>query len=127
MNSKISLERMRLRAFHGVLEEERSLGNDFLVDVTLSADVTKAVLNDTLEDTIDYSIAYDLVREQMRTPSKLLEHVAGRILFSLFDAFPRLESATVGIRKLNPPLKGDVESSMVEVTMKRSEWASLKS
>lgn len=126
MKSRIALERMRFQAFHGVLPQERAQGNTFLVDVEMHADIDKAILSDALEDTLDYSLAYGIVKEQMEIPSQLLEHVAGRILFALFDAFSILGQATVRVRKENPPLGGDVAASLAEITLSRTEWITLK-
>lgn len=126
MESRITLERMRFHAHHGVLPQEKISGNSFLVDVELRADLWKAAQSDALEDTLDYSRAYAIVKEQMEIPSNLLEHVAGRILCELFRAFGTLKSARVSVRKECPPLGGDVAFSQVEITMDRGEWESLE-
>ena len=80
MTTKIELKAMRFYAYHGVAEQERQVGNTFLVDLTLTAPLQRAVESDNLEDTINYAEVYETVREEMRIPSRVLEHVAGRIL-----------------------------------------------
>ena len=113
MTTKIRLQAMRFYAYHGVVEQERQVGNTFLVDLTLTAPLQRAVESDRLEDTINYAEVYETVREEMRIPSRLLEHVAGRILKALHHRFPTLQAAEITLSKLNPPFGGDLHSASV--------------
>lgn len=113
MTTKIVLKAMRFYAYHGVAEQERQVGNTFLVDLTLTAPLQQAVASDRLEDTINYAEVYETVREEMRIPSRLLEHVAGRILDALHHRFPTLQAAEITLSKLNPPFGGDLHSASV--------------
>ena len=49
----------------------------------------------------------------MRIPSRLLEHVAGRILKALHHRFPTLQAAEIMLSKVNPPFGGDLHSASV--------------
>ena len=69
--------------------------------------------SDELEDTINYATVYTIVKEQMDIPSKLIEHVAGRILYALKDRFPGLAAIELKLSKLNPPFGGDVHSASI--------------
>lgn len=113
MTTKIVLKAMRFYAYHGVAEQERQVGNTFLVDLTLTAPLQRAVASDRLEDTINYAEVYETVREEMQIPSRLLEHVAGRILDALHHRFPTLQAAEITLSKLNPPFGGDLLSASV--------------
>ena len=113
MTTKIVLKAMRFYAYHGVAEQERQVGNTFLVDLTLTAPLQRAVASDRLEDTINYAEVYETVREEMQIPSRLLEHVAGRILDALHHRFPTLQAAEIKLSKLNPPFGGDLLSASV--------------
>lgn len=113
MTTRIELKDMKFYAFHGVMAQEREVGNYFVVDLILKASLEKAVISDTLEDTVDYGAVYAVVKEQMEIPSRLIEHVAGRILYALKDCFPRLTGVDLKLSKLNPPLGGDVYSASV--------------
>ena len=90
MTTKIELEKMRFYAYHGVMPQETKVGNDFVVDLILTAPLEQAVKSDELDDTINYAAVYAVVKEQMDIPSKLIEHVAGRILYALKERFPQL-------------------------------------
>lgn len=113
MTSKIELEGMRFYAFHGVSPQERTVGNTFIVTLLLTAPVQAAVESDELNDTVNYAEVYESVNLEMKIPSRLLEHVAGRILYALKNRFPRLTGACVRVTKLNPPFGGDVQSASV--------------
>ena len=115
----IRLHTIQLYAFHGCLKEERKIGGEYTVDVSLTADLQKASDTDRLTETLDYVQVQRIVQEEMKIPSDLLEHVAGRILNSLFKKLLQLESATVTVAKGNPPIMGNVASVSVTLTKSR--------
>ena len=84
-----------------------------VVDLILTAPLEQAVKSDELDDTINYAAVYAVVKEQMDIPSKLIEHVAGRILYALKERFPQLAAVELKLSKLNPPFGGDVHSASI--------------
>lgn len=109
MTSKISLNAMRFYAYHGVLPQEKKVGNWFSVDLELSVDLSRAALSDQLQDTLNYAEVYAAVEEEMAIPSELLEHAAGRILRRIRGQFPQVEGIMVRLTKEYPPSKGKWE------------------
>ena len=105
-DTQIELRNLTFYAYHGVLPEERSQGNTFVVDLTLDADVRRAVYTDALSDTINYAEVYEVVAREMAIPSQLLEHVCGRIAVALLDSFVALQRVRVCVAKKNPPIEG---------------------
>lgn len=85
------------------MPQETKVGNDFVVDLILTAPLEQAVKSDELDDTINYAAVYAVVKEQMDIPSKLIEHAAGRILYALKERFPQLAAVELKLSKLNPP------------------------
>lgn len=114
-STKIFLRQVRFHAYHGVLEQERRVGNDYVINVVAECDFTHAMLTDELEDTVSYADIYRVVKEEMAIPCKLLEHVAGRIGERLFNEFPSLQSLDISIMKVNPPFGADCEGAGIEV------------
>nr|WP_295353505.1 dihydroneopterin aldolase [uncultured Prevotella sp.] len=114
-STKIFLRQLRFHAFHGVLDQERRVGNDYVINVVAECDFAHAMQTDELEDTVNYAEIYRVVKEEMAFPSKLLEHVAGRIGERLFNEFPSLQSLDISIMKVNPPFGADCEGAGVEV------------
>ncbi len=113
--AKIALYGMRFNAFHGYYPEENVLGQEYLVDVTLSTPTNPGGLSDELEHTINYETVYRIVKAQMKQPSKLLEHVVERIIKALKHQFDNIGGIEVSLKKLNPPLGGQVAYALVSV------------
>lgn len=116
MTHIISVEGIECYARHGCLEEETLIGGLFSVDVHLEADLSEAIQSDNLSDTIDYVIVNKIVTEQMAIPSRLIEHVAGRIFRELKSAFAGVETITLKINKFNPPVNGNVRCTSFIMT-----------
>ena len=117
MSSKIYLRNVRFHAFHGVLPQEGIVGNDYLVNLVLDYDFSSAMQTDELQGTLKYAEVYQKVREEMAVPSKLLEHVAGRIAHRLFSDFPEIQKLQLSITKVNPPMGADSDGAGVEVVL----------
>ena len=116
--SSIQLHDMRFYAYHGVMEQERRVGGEYLVSLQVETDLSRAVLSDSVADTINYAQLYDVVRHEMAEPSQLLEHVAGRIGQRVLDRFPQVTALTVSVTKCNPPMGADSKGASVELRIK---------
>lgn len=115
---RISLNALRFYAFHGVLEQERTVGGDYTVDLSVELPFSPAACqDDKLEGTVNYATLYDIVAREMRQPANLLEHLAWRIGRAVRGAFPQIESATVKVTKVNPPLGATCNGASVEITV----------
>lgn len=117
----IEIEGMEFYAFHGHYDVEQVVGNRFTVDLTLDLDINKASETDNLEDTINYQEVYQIIKEEMEINSRLLEHIAGRIMNRLHLCFDNLSKIRIKISKLNPPLGGQINK--VSVILEK-DWKS---
>ena len=117
--SNIYLDDMRFYAYHGVMEQERLVGGEYSVSLAVEADLTAAVNSDDVADTINYADLYALVEREMTVPSRLLEHVAGRIGQRAMEEYHRITTLTVKVTKLNPPMGADCKGASVEIKMRR--------
>lgn len=113
--AKIALEGMEFYAYHGFYAEEQIIGGKYIVDVYVEAQVTKAAVKDDLSQTVNYESIYHICQREMRKKSKLIENVAERISMGIKHQFGFLREIKVRVRKLSPPLPGQVHSSYVEV------------
>lgn len=105
---KLEIRDMRFFARHGCFEEERLIGNTFIVDFEARYDVSAPSRSDRLEDAVNYQLIYNIIKQEMEIPSNMVEHVAGRILDRIKNDFPQLSDVSVSISKLNPPIGGQV-------------------
>lgn len=111
----ISIENMEFYAYHGCFEEEQKIGTRFQVDLNMEVDTSLSEISDNLNDTVNYLTVYQSVKDEMMKPSKLLEHVARRILNRVCRDFENIKYAWVKVKKMNPPLGGKIEYVAVEL------------
>ncbi len=122
MRNLIEIENMAFYSNHGCYREEKVVGNHFIVNLRMETSDHKAEQSDNIKDALNYQIAYEEVKKEMMVPSHLLEHVGKRILDRLFTNLPLLDSASVKVSKLNPPMGGKIGRVSVTLTKNRSEW-----
>ncbi|WP_033148601.1 dihydroneopterin aldolase [Prevotella sp. P6B1] len=111
----IYLNQARFYAFHGVLPQENRVGGEFFVDLRVGYPIAEAMKSDEVADTLNYAELYALVETEMAKPSRLLEHVAGRIADAIQQRFPQVSSIDLKITKKNPPMGADCEGAGVEI------------
>lgn len=118
MRTKIQINGLRLRGFHGVEKQERRVGNIFVYDVEVVYPWIEAAKNDDVELTLNYATVVEVVKRANGAPSYLLEHIANRIMTSLTAIFPEIEGGRIRVSKLTPPIAGaEMDSASVVI-----EW-----
>lgn len=111
----IKLKNIRTFSYHGCLIEESKIGSDYVVDLEIKTDLRKSSVSDELSDTVDYVLLNKIVVEEMAIRSKLLEHVAHRIIKRIFNEIPAVSRILLAVSKVNPPIGGDVERVTIEM------------
>ena len=115
----ICLKNVRVYAHHGCLSEEEVLGSDYLVQLSVTANLLPSSISDALEDTVDYVALNTIIKEEMAIRAKLLETVAKRINDRVLKEHAQVSATTVTVAKMNPPIGGDVELVEVQLTTTR--------
>lgn len=105
----IHVDNLKIYAHHGVMEQERTVGNNFTVSLLLRFDATQAMTIDNLDATINYADIVALVKSEMALPSRLLEHVVGRIHRRLTERYPQITGGSISLYKLNPPIPCEID------------------
>lgn len=117
---KILLNNMQFYGFHGLLPEEKTLGQRFNVNIELFLDLKKAGETDYMLDSIHYGEAHNLVKDIVEgEPKNLIEAVAEAIATELLSSFYLLKACTVKVIKPDPPIRGHYESVAVEIYRER--------
>lgn len=119
MNGRVALEGLEFHAFHGVYPHELESGNWFEVDIAVETDFIESSINDELAGTVNYETLFRIVKEEMASPSKLLETVAERIVIDVLKALPMVKGVEIKISKLNPPIGGKCRKATVSLSKKR--------
>ena len=115
----IVLKDLRFFAYHGVMEQEQKTGDYFICNLRLQYDYSSALRTDNIKETLDYGSVFEIVKREMNQPSKLMEHVAGRICKVLFQTFSKLTAIELSIMKENPPIGADCGGAGVELYLER--------
>jgi len=116
-NTYVYLQHVRFYAFHGVMPQEQKVGGEFFVDVRVGYPIAAAMESDEVADTLNYAELYALIKKEMDIPSRLLEHVAGRIVKQIGEQFPQVTSIDLKITKKNPPMGADCDGAGVHVVV----------
>lgn len=115
----VLLRNARFHAFHGLMPQESRVGADFIVDLRVGYPLERVLESDEVDDTLNYAALYALVEKEMHQPSRLLEHVAGRIAAAIGKTFQQAMSIDLTLTKLNPPMGADCDGAGVEIHWKR--------
>ncbi len=119
MGDVIELRGLRALGICGALPEERVRVQPLEVDLDVVADLAPAGASDDLVDTLDYGLIAEQV-ERVIVDEKfvLLERLAAR-LAEVVLGDSRVESVTVSVRKLRPPVPQQLDTSGVRITRSR--------
>ena len=99
----IHLYNIKFYSFHGVHEEETKLGGEFELDMTVMFEESVNIISE-LRESINYSDLYDIAKEQMNTPTALLETVVMRIGEEVHQRYSAVKEITISLKKLHPPI-----------------------
>jgi dihydroneopterin aldolase len=112
----IELKQVFFYSYHGLYDEERKVGGEFVVDLAVKYTVAERKVQ-RINETVNYEKLYDLVKQEMDEPRDLLETVAMDITENIRKQFPSVEEAEIRIVKKSPPIINF--SGSVTVTYKR--------
>ena len=92
--SYIFLKGIRFYAYHGVAPQENLIGNEYIIDLKLGVDISKAMQTDEVTDTVNYAEVYNVI-------------------------FATIEDIDLLLSKRNPPMGADIESAGIELHCSR--------
>lgn len=118
MRLTVELDRMRIRAFHGLLPQEKQVGNIFEVSIEawFSPSVSSMERED-IDSTVNYADMADIANQIMSGPCELLETVAIKLMKAIRDRWDFLEGGKVKITKVTPPIPVPMKGASVKI-----EW-----
>lgn len=101
----VQLHNLLFTSYHGIYEEEKILGNEYMVDISVEFQEKSEVIRH-IQDTISYASIYEIVKERMSIPTQLLETVVMETGNEIHKEFPYIESIFISIKKMHPPVQG---------------------
>jgi dihydroneopterin aldolase len=114
----ISLHQVKFYGYHGLYEEEKKLGNTFIVDLSLNFTPPSEGVTD-INQTVDYVSVYELVKARMEIPTPLLETIVNDIANSVLQKFPIAQNITIQITKAQVYIKNLEGNMSVSLTKSR--------
>lgn len=119
---KIILKDMVFFGYHGVLDEEKRLGQKFHVDATLFLSLEEAGKTDDLNKTVNYGLVYEAIKAQVEEKRyDLIEALAENICIDVLSGFALVEKIVIQVRKPNAPVVGIFDYMAVEIERNRNE------
>ncbi len=100
----IQLKDLSFHAFHGLYEEEKVLGNAFVVNLHVHY-MPKPEVVTQLEETINYEALFALVQRRMTQTTPLLETVVMEMCYAVMEMFKEVQAVFVSLEKKNPPIE----------------------
>jgi dihydroneopterin aldolase len=99
----ISIEGIRVFAYHGHLPEEAILGGHFIVNVWVDVDTLQVEKSDNLNDTVDYVKITEIVKQQMSIRADMIEVPARRIVEKIL-LLKKVRKVKVELEKNKSPI-----------------------
>lgn len=113
---KIIMQHMGFYGFHGVLEEEKTLGQKFFVDLEMSLDLSEAGRTDQVENTVSYADVYDDVKYFVESARyNLIEALAENICNMILTKYSQVTEVMVRVKKPEAPVRGVFDHFAVEI------------
>jgi dihydroneopterin aldolase len=118
-HDRISLLGLRAFGRHGVLDTERQVGQEFIVDAVLFLDTRAAAAADQLTLTVDYgSLADRLAAVVSGEPVDLIETLASRLAATCL-ADERVRQVEITVHKPHAPVAQPVRDVTVTISRGR--------
>ena len=120
MTDPIFIKGLVVHARHGVMKHETEVGQRFVIDLELYADLSESSRSDRLPDTTSYSNVVETATDAFKnTNYKLLERAAGAVADAILSAFPRVRAVKVTVHKPHAPIAEIFEDVGVVLTRNR--------
>jgi len=115
----ITISDLEVFAYHGVLKEENSLGQKFLISAELYMDISEAARDDDITKSLDYtSICKEISDFLKKNTFKLIETIADRLAKYLLIKHDNLNEVSIKIKKPWAPILMTLDTVSVSVSRK---------
>lgn len=112
----IKISNLEVFAYHGVLKEENSLGQKFLISVELFTDISEAAKGDDISKSINYASVCRCIEEFLTSHTyKLIETTANRLAMHLLKTYDRIQRLILEIKKPWAPILMSLETVSVRI------------
>ena len=110
----ITVEGIRVFAYHGHLPEEAKLGGHFIVNIWVTVDTSEVEKTDDLNHTVDYAEIIEIVNQNMSIRANMIEVPTRRIVDAILPLH-KVQKVKVEVEKIQPPI--DASFGKISVTV----------
>ncbi len=114
---------LEVYANHGVFEEEKKLGQKFMISVAIGYNMKESALGNDLEKSVHYGLlSQELTKEFTKTSYDLIETCAYKLLEYIFEKYPIIKKVEVTIKKPWAPIGLPLETVQVTVARQKRRY-----
>ena len=115
---KIIIRGLKAFAYHGVLEDEKNNGQEFVIDAELEGDFEEAKKTDNLEETVNYAKVCEVINRQfLKDKNDLIEKTAFDCAKEVMLSFPKIRKIKIDLHKPHAPIGLPFEDVVFEMTL----------
>ncbi|HHU70692.1 MAG TPA: 2-amino-4-hydroxy-6-hydroxymethyldihydropteridine diphosphokinase [Clostridiales bacterium] len=112
----IKISNLEVFAYHGVLKEENSLGQKFIISAELFTDISEAAKDDDISKSINYASVCKAIEKFLKENTfKLIETTADKLATYLLKKYDRLDRIKLEIKKPWAPIHMSLDTVSVQV------------
>lgn len=120
---KIKIKDLEIYANHGLFQEEKTLGQKFLVTVCATLSFRDAAIYKDLDKSIDYgTLAHEIYDFFTKEKEDLLETLAYKLTKFIFDKYKIIEELDVEIKKPWAPINLPLDTASVRCIKKKRDY-----
>ena len=124
MLTSINISGLETYGYHGLFEEERTLGQKFTFDISATLREVRTHRSDNLDSSVRYDAVVDeAVQIAASGKFQTLEALGETIAIGLLRRFVIMESVTVAVAKSSPPIAHSINRVGVQVGLRRADLA----
>lgn len=115
----ISIKDVTVFAYHGVMQEENSIGQKFIISAELSLDTSIAGESDDIEESVDYAQVCNIIKSYAENNTfNLIEALAEGLAKCLLLEYMNVSGVTIEVKKPWAPVHMPVDTVSVKISRK---------
>lgn len=122
----IIIEELQVYAHHGVAEEEKAMGQMFLISLQIGVNMGRVAAVDSIDAVLSYAVICDDVQKVMQSENyNLIETAAMHIIEYLFRTYADVLEVRIILKKPWAPMGHHLKYAAVELVRRRgdrNEW-----
>lgn len=123
MTNTLIIKNLKIFAYHGVNEEEKINGQNFLIDAEISTDKLGGYEDDKIENVLNYSkLIKEICAFFKKQSYNLIEKTAEATAKHLIKTFPQINEIDLTVKKPEAPISADFDYVAIKVSRKRSDY-----